>query len=125
MKIVIGLSHFSNTAGKLFISDPLKASFDITDPLNSIFTLTCLSYNGPPTTVTWTRQLRQNGPRIAVPDDDDHRRSWNVTNILHIRYDNMLTVKGNEPGRYRCCASNIRGGDCSLDLILEGKTLSN
>ena len=113
---VTGLSCFSDTAGKPRISDPIKLTgVDLSDPLNPVFSLICISHNGPPTTVTWTRDGQE------VNYDDNHTLNRTVTDMFHSTYESVLTVKGSEPGRYQCCVANSRGRDCSQVYILEGK----
>ena len=112
--IVTGLSLFSNNAGEPFISHPIKRTIvDFSDPLNPVFNLTCISHNGPATIVTWKRD------GSIIPYDDNHMLSQTVTNMLHITYENVLTVKESEAGKYQCCVSNARGRHCSQVYILE------
>ena len=109
-----------NTAGIPFISQPIQYTvIDDFDPLNPVFNLTCISHNGPTTTVIWTRD----GHR--VPYDSNHVLSQTVTNMLYATYENVLTVKGSQPGRYQCCVSNVRGRACSQAFIFKGKAFSN
>ena len=110
-----GLPLFFNTAGMCDVSDPIKLiDRDLTDPLNPVFKLICIVHNGPPTRVTWYRD------GIKVPDDSNHTVTRTVTDMCRSIYEIILTVKGNEPGNYKCCVANARGGDCSQELPLEG-----
>ena len=114
------LSSPCNTAGVPFISRPITLTdVDISYHLSPVFDLTCVSHNGPATTVTWTRDQH------TVFIDANHILSQRVTNMIHGTYENVLTVKGSEPGRYQCCVANDRGRDCSLMFIMTGKVLFN
>ena len=122
-RYVSGLSFSSNTAGVPSISEPINFTYFgdtyslAYDPLNPVFNLTCVSTGCAAETVNWTRD------GVLVHYDDNHTLSQTVTNMS--TYENVLTVKGNEPGEYRCCVGNTRGNDCSQEFMLEGKAFSN
>ena len=94
---------------------------DFSDPLNPMFKLTCYSFNGPPTDVMWTRKVDRITHRVDYVNDDDYEHVQTVSNMLHMDYENELTVKGSKPGEYKCCVSNVRrSGVCSQTYILKG-----
>ena len=67
-----------------------------------VFTLTCVTTGGPPTTVTWTRD----GTAIDYQSNSSFRFSRTVTDFIAATYNNTLTVTGNFPGRYSISAQN-------------------
>ena len=86
------------SSGSITNIDPMQ--FNLTaDP--SVFTLTCVSYGGPPT-VTWTRDGNN------VPYDATHVLTQTVTDQLNVIYSNVLTVTGSESGIYMCIVTNDR-----------------
>ena len=99
------------------ISEPISFSqVELFDPLNPVFTLTCVSTGGPATTVTWTRD----GETVSY--DDYHVLSQTVTDIMGSTCSNVLTVTGREPGSYQCAVANDRGSASSQPLTVQGKS---
>ena len=67
------------------------------------FTLSCLSWGGPATTVVWQR----NGSTIS--EDANHVTSQIVVSTsTNATYENRLRVSGRETGNYRCNVSSNR-----------------
>lgn len=100
------INIFLHTAGIPNIPKDITHTVNDSDPLNPVFNLTCISTGGPAQTVTW----RQDGR--AVSYGDNHMPSQTVTDMSQSIYENVLTVKGNEPGEYQCCVRNVRRTVC-------------
>ena len=74
------------------------------------FTLTCISTEGPTTTVTWTRDS------ISVTEGTETVLDDPVT----AQYTHTLTVNGRVGGLYTCTVAN-RVSNESSQLIVSGK----
>ena len=97
------------------ITSPIKFSLETSFKVNlPVFTLTCISTDGPATTVTWTRD------GAAVSYDTNHVLTQTVTDQLAANYSNVLTVTGREPGNYTCSVTNDRGNDSSQSAEVQG-----
>jgi len=90
-----------------------------------VFTLTCVTTGGPPTTVTWTRD----GTAIDYQNNSSFRFSRTVTDFVAATYNNTLTVTGNFPGLYNISAQNrntaqyVDSTAATATLQVEGKCL--
>ena len=90
-------------SGEVSSIHPLQFSLTSTvtaDP--PVFTLICVSTDGPATTVTWTRD----GNNVSY--DPTHELTQTVTDQTNIIYSNVLTVTGRESGNYQCSVTNDR-----------------
>ena len=75
------------------------------------FTLTCISFGGPATTVTWTRDSEVvNGSTVLIHADI-------------ATYSHTLTVTGRTEGLYRCSVSNSKPSSAAAELNVEGIVL--
>ena len=74
------------------------------------FTLTCYSYEGPATTVTWTRDnvTVTEGVRTGLEDP------------MHAFYTHTLTVTGRQEGLYTCTVANNKPSNASANLTVQG-----
>ena len=79
---------------------------------NPQFTLTCISFGGPATTVTWTRDSEVvNGSTVLI-----HAET--------ATYTHTLTVTGRTEGLYRCNVSNSKPSSAAAELNVAGIVLS-
>ena len=76
------------------------------------FTLTCISTDGPATTVTWTRDS------VAVTIGTETV----LNDQVEARYTHTLTVTERLPGIYRCTVTNKKPSNDSMDFTVQGKT---
>ena len=78
------------------------------------FTLTCISFGGPATTVTWTRDSETVTKGTETVLDDP----------VTAQYTHTLTVTGRLGGIYTCTVANDKPSKDSAQLIIQGITLS-
>ena len=97
---------------------------DITFQLNTdsttdppVFTLTCTSTGGPPTTVSWRRD------GIVLTDNSNNSITTQILlDAEAATYNHTLTVTGRLVGEYQCSVSNIRTpSESSRSLTVAGK----
>ena len=75
------------------------------------FTLTCISTDGPATTVTWTRDSATDiGEEMTV-----------LNNSETATYTHTLTVTGRPEGVYMCTVENGKPSNDSASLRFQGK----
>ena len=97
-------------AGDIVIPDNVTLSESMgADGLISNFTLTCISTDGPATTVTWTRdsEVVTQGTETVLND------------TLASEYIHTLTVTGRVPGEYSCHVSNNKPSEAFRTLTVE------
>ena len=86
-------------------------TFSVDSSLNGAnpqFTLTCISFSGPATTVTWTRDSEVvNGSTVLIHADI-------------ATYSHTLTVTGRTEGLYRCNVSNSKPSSVAAELNVVG-----
>ena len=73
------------------------------------FTLTCVSTDGPATTVTWTRGSEEVTGGITV-----------LNNTKTAQYIHTLTVTGRLPGQYQCNVSNNKPSTATKSFTMQG-----
>ena len=111
--------------GPILLQDDLEFHLlplePITDP--PTFTLTCVTTDGPPTTVVWTRDNTE----IDYESDHNFTFSRAVTNFTNSTYNNTLTVTGRYPGQYNMEALNrntemyVDSRPATCALLVKGK----
>ena len=84
--------------------------FDIIEASTPQFTLTCISTDGPATTVTWTRDS------VTVTEGTETVLDDPVT----AQYTHTLTVTGREGGLYTCTVANNKPSSDSSSLTVKG-----
>ena len=94
---------------------------------NTSTTITCESYNAPPTEVTWLKD----GKTLTI-DGTNAQVSVGIHNIVYYRYSNTrdteywvsLTIN-DDPfktvGEYQCIISNNFGNSSSVRTIIDGE----
>ena len=87
---------------------------------NQSRTLTCTSYGGPATAVTW----RKNG--VVITLNATHQQTKRVVDSVAGTYQTVLTIDpsvdlGNIVGAYNCTVENDRG-ETSETVIVPGET---
>ena len=98
-------------SGDVTISDGLTFTND--SDLNGAspqFTLTCVSTDGPATTVTWTRDS------VNVTEGIETVLDNHVTS----QYTHTLTVTGRLGGDYTCTVANSKPSENSASYTVEG-----
>ena len=95
--------YYIPPTGEVTIPGEITFQLD-TDPATDppVFTLTCTSTGGPPTTVSWRRD------GTVLSDDNTYSITSEVTNGTTATYTHTLTVTGRLVGEYQCSVSNIR-----------------
>ena len=96
------------------ITIPGNMSFSLHSALNESrpqFTLTCISTDGPATTVTWTRTTADLGV-VTI-------QNMTLLNNTLIHYIHTLTVSRRLGGLYTCTVGNDKTSD-SAQLDIEG-----
>ena len=86
--------------------------FDIVEASTPQFTLTCISTDGPATTVTWTRDS------VTVTEGTETVLDDPVT----AQYTHTLTVTGRLAGLYTCTVANNKPSNDSSSLRVNGKS---
>ena len=76
------------------------------------FTLTCISTDGPATTVTWTRD---SGEVVGVTNTV-------LINAVAAEYNHTLNVTGRLGGLYTCTVTNNKPSTASATITIEGIT---
>ena len=77
------------------------------------FTLTCISNDGPATTVTWTRDS------VTVTEGTETVLDNHTTS----QYTHTLTVTGRLGGLYTCTVANNKPSNASSQFTMQGNTL--
>ena len=117
----IALPHFTlPPTGQVTIPGEITFQLD-TDPATDppVFTLTCNSTGGPPTTVSW----RRDGTMLS--DNNNNYISSQLINSVTATYTNTLTVTGRLAGHYQCSVSNVRTPSGSTQsLVVVGKEVA-
>ena len=99
------------------VTIPGEITFQLnTDPATDppVFTLTCTSTGGPPTTISWKRD------GTLLSDDSTYKITSQVTDTMTATYTHTLTVTGRLVGEYQCNVSNIRTPSGSTRSITVG-----
>ena len=78
------------------------------------FTLTCISTDGPATTVTWTRD------NVTITEGTNIELDNKVT----AQYTHTLTVTGRLVGLYTCTVANNKPSTASATITIEGILLT-
>ena len=109
----MGLREFNFHSGNVVI--PYDVTLMENHDLNGAsprFTLTCISTDGPATSVTWIRDsvTVTIGTETALNDR------------VEARYTHTLTVTERLPGIYRCAVTNNKPSNDSMDFTVQGKT---
>ena len=105
--IIIDFFPFS---GDIIVHDVRMAvDSDLNGPTPQ-FTLTCISTNGPATTVTWTRDFTTVTEGTMTVLDDQ----------VTAHYTHTLTVTGRLPGLYNCTVQNNKPSVASGTFVIEG-----
>ena len=105
------------STGQVTIPGEITFQLD-TDPVTDppVFTLTCTSTGGPPSTVSWRRD------GTVLSDDNNHDIMSQVTDPVTATYTNTLTVTGRLAGQYECNVSNSRTlSESTRSLTVVGK----
>ncbi len=95
-----------------------------TDAENPVFSLTCISIGGPPTSVSWTRD------GAGIPDSEEggsYVTSQTCIDTVTATYYNQLWIHGRLEGLYECLVSNEKGTSPTIVSYLmkgEGHTCS-
>ena len=97
----------TSTAGDVSISG-IFTTVDI-DGANPQFTLTCISYGGPATTVSWTRDS------TTVSEGNETM----LLNPITAEYLHTLKVTGDVKGRYTCTVANNKPSRASATMECE------
>ena len=103
--------------GQVIIEDEMTFQLD-TDPATEppVFTLTCTSTGGPPSTVSWSRD------GTLLSDNSTYSIASQVINSTTATYTHTLTVTGRLEGEYKFNVSNIRTPSASTSsLTVVGK----
>ena len=90
--------------GQVTISGEITFQLN-TDPATDppVFTLTCTSTGGPPTTVSWRRD------GVVLTDNSNYTiTSQILLDTEKATYTHTLTVTGRMVGEYQCSVSNVR-----------------
>ena len=99
------------TLGNIIIPDDITYKVDIQGELPE-FTLTCISFGGPATAVTWTK----NGREVSRG-----RTATVLNNPVTAQYTYTLTLTGRPEGDYTCTVSNSKPSQASAKLTIHGK----
>ena len=97
------------------ISIPGAVTLTVNSDLNGAspqFTFTCISTDGPATTVSWTRDSENIGKGMTVFNDP-----------VTARYTHTLTMTGRLPGVYKCSVENDKHSNAET-FTVKGKHLS-
>ena len=98
-------------SGDITISGSM--TFSVDSDLNGTspqFTLTCISTDGPATTVTWTRDS------VTVTEGNETVLEDPVTS----QYTHTLTVTGRLGGDYTCTVANNKQSEDSATYTIQG-----
>ena len=101
---------FIHSKGDVIISDSVHLTVE--SDLNGDspqFTLTCISTDGPATTVTWTRGSEEVTGGMTV-----------LNNTETVQYIHTLTVAGRQPGQYQCNVSNNKPSTATKSFTMQG-----
>jgi len=121
MLILMTLSEFFklfscnsfHSKGDIIISNSIHLT--VTSDLNGDspqFTLTCISTDGPATTVTWTRDsVNVTGGRTVLDDTES------------AQYTHTLTVTGRLPGQYQCTVLNSKSSTANRGFTMKGAVI--
>ena len=77
---------------------------------NVSYTLTCISYGGPVTNVTWTRD------NVIIPEGE---KATVLNNPRTAQYTHTLTLTGRLDGTYCCTLSNNKPSHDSAQLLIQ------
>ena len=98
--------------GNVSLSGAMRFTLDKYSDM--IFTLSCISTGGPPTTVTWTRDS------VTITERKTESEMLNATTA---RYKHSLTLTGRLEGLYECIVTNKISADNSVKLNVEGNII--
>ena len=76
------------------------------------FTFTCISTDGPATTVTWTRDSETVSGGMTV-----------LNNALTAQYTHTLTVTERLGGQYKCTVTNNKPSTTTAQFTAQGKRI--
>ena len=96
--------------GDITLSDIIEFT-SIGGDSTPLFTLTCISFGGPATTVTWTRDS------VTITEGNETV----LNNPVTAQYTHTLTVTERLEGFYTCTVSNNKPSNDSSSLRVKGK----
>ena len=86
--------------------------------MDNIHTLSCISYNSPPTNVIWERDEK----RIYF-NNTSYQSSQMLMNRITSAYNNTLTINAtieDVMGEYSCTVTNSLGSSAKLNRAVKG-----